>query len=332
MIQADGTGDTVLQPLGSTGQSYGLDWSADGRYLAATYGGEAQGAPPFRLLVFDLITHTVSSIFQGDNNLRLGAPGTVRISPDSRRIAYEVYKPDGLQQTVLIATANLDGTGGVSLPINLAEDTWLWWQRGPAIPAPARLTLSYSVPPDLLLLQAGGPSVQVLPTLFDAQGNVIVHAVGDWSPSDARYFMVDLNGNASGIRTQDTASLTLTASNGGITSTPSKVLVDLPVLQVKLQLIRNIGGNTEVRILFANSGNGGATNVVISSIALDGASPIEALPFYRGAVLAGTTDASPQTFNFLHSNKPSGTIVRLKIKGAYDWYGAFNTTLRVTLP
>jgi len=64
--------------------------------------------------------------------------------------------------------------------------------------------------------------VQVFPTLYDAQGNVIIRAVGDWSPSDSRYFTMNANGVATPLQTQDLGPLSLTASNGGITLLPPK--------------------------------------------------------------------------------------------------------------
>jgi Tol biopolymer transport system component len=328
-IQADGTGETNFAVLDSTGQHGALDWSADGRYITTPYGGEAQGAAPYRIFIFDLLNHSTQTILLGASNVETSGPGTIRFSPDSSQIVY-LTTPDFT--TDRFTFSSLDGSGVRTLDFPLGRGTWMWWQGGSAVPTPATLTLSYNVPPDLLLLYTGQPGVQVVPTLLDAQGNVIVHAVGDWNPSDSRFFTLDANGIATPIRTQDVGPLSLTAANGGITSAATKVMINLPNVQVKLDgPITSNGFNLNARFFFTNPGAGGASNVTLTSVTLDGVSTTDPLPHYIGNLSAGITTGD-QVFPFPLSGKPSGTVVLLRVKGTFDWYGSFSATIRVRIP
>ena len=328
-IHADGSGESALDVADSTGQFGAIDWSPNGRYVITPYGGEAQGAPNYRVNLYDLVTHTMSILFYNADNKFISAPGSVRFSPDSSQIAYTVPGPNFGE--FVFAVNNLSGTSERSIQVSVDRGVWLWWQGGAAIPTPTRLTLSYNVPPDLLLLFTGQPGVQVVPTLYDAQNNVIVHAVGTWDPSEARYFKLDVMGIATPFESQYYGPLFLTATNGGITSNKAKVMVNLPNVQIKLSSIDNYHGTTQAFLAIANPGAGGATNISITSMTLDGVAPNETLPFYYGNVPSGLQSQN-LVFTFPISAKPSGTIVLLKVKGTYDYYGTFNTTLRVPLP
>src|SRR5206468_1681822 len=101
-------------------------------------------------------------------------------------------------------------------------------------------------------------------------------------------------------------------------------------------IFQPFGGETQVRIHLENAGAGGASNVIITSMTLDGVSPdtanmFDPVPRYLGNVGAGGTSIG-EIVNYMRPNKPSGTTVLLKVKGTFDWYGTFNATLRVQLP
>ena len=333
-INADGSGDTTYTVIDDTGQSPAIDWSPNGRYITTAAGGGVQGSGPYRLYIFDLLGGNSHTLLSGAQNVETGGPGTIRFSPDSSKIVYLTTDNYTLDHPTI---SNLDGSGMTTLATGLGRFTWLWWQGGAAVPTPAKLTLSYNIPPDLLLLFTGQPGVQVVPTLYDVQGNVIVHAVGTWDPSDSRFFTLDALGIATPIRSQDLGPLSLTASNGGVTSNKAKVMINLPNLQVKLDQVFNYAGNTQARFYFANPGSGGASNVTVTSVTLDGISPnpsggFSTLPYYVGNVSAGQASTADAIFVFPISGKPSGTPVLLKVKGTYDYYGSFSATLRVTIP
>jgi Tol biopolymer transport system component len=338
-IQADGTGFTYGANLSSTGEWGAVAWSPNGRYIAVPYGGEAQGAAPFRFYIVDIVSGATRTLFYNSPQVASGVnldgflPGTFRFSPDSTQILFPTTTD---YETDHPAIANLDGTGVRVLTTGLGRFTWLWWQGGPAVPTPARLTLTGNVPPDLLLLHAGQPGVAVQATLYDTNGKVIVHAVSDWTPSDVRFFTLDVNGVATPIQTAEYGALSLTADNGGITSNTLEVMIDQPILGGYLTNVSKYGDGT-IRIdgNITNSGPGTAANLVITSLTLDGQPAEPNLygtlpPYFVGDLMPGR--AAYQNALFPPSSKPSGTTVQLKVTGTYDWGGTFTATLPVVLP
>lgn len=213
VINTAGSGEAALDVLDSTGQSQALDWSPNGRYIGVVFGSEAQGAPPTRVIIYDLQTNGRSELFNGQDLAIVNGPGTFRFSPDSLRFMIARYTNPNFAQGVF-SFVNIDGSGQMTdiNPPNFFDP--VWWQGGPAIPAPARLELI----PNPVVIRSGGPSVQMYPTLFDAQNNVIARAATAWT--------LFCGGGApnrltqTGLITANPAAGTFTdnvcASNGGI--------------------------------------------------------------------------------------------------------------------
>jgi hypothetical protein len=171
-----GGGGTPLATFDSTGMSDSLDWSPDGRYIGFIWGGEAQGAPPPRVTILDLQVlqdgkPTQTSLLSSEN-----LTGLFRFSPDSSRFVAGVITDFNFNQGVL-SFLGVGGSGrtNVSVPGWNPHDP-IWWQPGTPVAAPARLELA----PDPVVVW-GESSAQTTPTLFDANGNVIVRAASAWS-------------------------------------------------------------------------------------------------------------------------------------------------------
>ncbi|HVM62400.1 MAG TPA: hypothetical protein VMV72_16185 [Verrucomicrobiae bacterium] len=209
IIDSTGSNESTVAVLDSTGQSSGVDWSPDGRYLVADYGAEAQGAAERRLCIFDLEADTSTQLLQSAIGQIGSGAGTVRFSPDSQRLLFS--------HGAALATMNRDGTDIVTLDnVPIAAGQPLWWMPGPPIPPPARLELT----PDPVALFTGGLTAQVTPSLYDAQSNVIVTVATGWSldccnSSTPRF-------DSAGLLTPGTYpwaySCQFSASNGGLTN------------------------------------------------------------------------------------------------------------------
>jgi Tol biopolymer transport system component len=213
LINADGTGEATLGVVDSTGIAEGIDWSPDGRFVATAFGREAQGAPPFRVILFDLQTNTSREILQEGNipggNFN-GHAGAFRFSPDSQKLVYTtntapthlvVVDLNGAQQS-------LSDIAAIS---NLGEP--LWWAAGAAIPAPDHLELI----PGSIVSRPGGPSVQLLPTLFDAAGGVITRAATGWQVTGCNGGSIRVSHQGLVTPGSETQTFTdqLCATNGG---------------------------------------------------------------------------------------------------------------------
>jgi WD40 repeat protein len=182
IINADGTGETTLAVLDSTEEVGGIDWSPDGRHIGAPLLGVGQ---PLRLILFDLQAGTSREILQsaaqtGGFNIN---PGGFRFSPDGQRLAYTTGHPQ-----LVVTDLNGAELSRANVPTPLL--TPLWWSAGAAIPTPDRLELI----PTAVVLRAGGPRVQLQPTLFDAAGNAIARAATGWTCNIAVNIFVDHKG------------------------------------------------------------------------------------------------------------------------------------------
>jgi len=108
-------------------------------------------------------------------------------------------------------------------------------------------------------------------------------------------------------------------------------MVNLPTILVQLNAMFKTGNNgIQARFLLSNSGAGGASNIQITSVTLDGVPTLDASP---GPInLASGHTSAVYIYDFPHSSKASGTTVLLKVQGIFAWYGTINATLRVQLP
>lgn len=262
-INADGTGETTLARIDSTGVHEGIDWSPDGRYIAIPFGREAQGAPSFRVILFDLQAGTSREILPEGNipggNFNTGS-GHFRFSPDSQRLVYTTSS-----DPVRLVVVDLNGVQQSleSIPLSSSGQA-LWWQAGAAIPTPARLELV----PDPVITVNGGPATQVIPTLFDAQGNVIVRAATGWTVG------VCMGGTPTvshmGLATPGTTTSnyrdTLCANNGGLT-TCAALFVNPTDISLTLTASPNpvvVGNNVTFNMTVTNNGPARAEGVTIN--------------------------------------------------------------------
>lgn len=170
-INANGSSEAILDDFSTTGQSSALDWSPNGRYIGLIWGGEAQGAPPIRVRIYDLQTAGFSDLLQGEN--LISQSGGIRFSPDSARFVVSITT-DFNFGTGVFAFFNVNGSGRTDTPRPVNNP--LWWQGGAAIQTPTRLELI----PNPVVVRSAGPKVLMYPTLFDALGNVIVRAATAW--------------------------------------------------------------------------------------------------------------------------------------------------------
>lgn len=151
-----------------------IDWKADRILFAqASESSSSLNPPRFNVLVVDDTSGEVvgSHPAVADHLIR----SSFQLSPDARHIAYAL-NPDG---QCWITAKDLE-TGDVVLDLTGVADTgqycYMTWADAPAVPEPARLELS-----ETELILWNNKSVQVLPTLYDVDGNVIVHEVTKWT-------------------------------------------------------------------------------------------------------------------------------------------------------
>jgi hypothetical protein len=172
-VRKDGTGERYLADYHPNClYCSAIDYSPDGTKVAHFEGGPYCGGS-YWLVTTELSDHSRTVIPQDV----LGNPavwaGGLRFSPDSTRLLYQ----DGTTPTVI----NLDGTGKSPIPgVSLAAGEPLWWAPGLAIPAPDRLEIE----PPVGMVWPGHP-LQLLPTLYGADGSVIVRAAQRW---EGNYF------------------------------------------------------------------------------------------------------------------------------------------------
>ena len=167
----DGTGETLVQ-RGLFNAPIALDWSPDGKTILYP----AVGQIVFGYVLVDALNPEHTTFLSGQTlsgnspnfaNIS-SAAGSVRFSPDSRKIVY------GDGQETSIRTVNLDGTNVATVVTNSPyyfEEKY-WWP-GAAIPKPDHLTLT----PNPLSVFGTQPA-QATPTLYDAQNNIIFHSAG----------------------------------------------------------------------------------------------------------------------------------------------------------
>ena len=219
-ISPGGGDESLVAILNSTGQSFAIDWSPDVRYIVADIGGEAQGAPPPSFAILDLQAseeNRRSDILVGQ--APKPGPGGIRFSPDSSRLA---YNSNGQLAFVGIGGGSVNSTG-----VQIGDNP-IWWQAGAPVHAPALLELA----PDPVTVW-GGQSVQMTPTLFDAQGNVIVRAATAWrldicSGSTARVSNTGVVTGVAGVNYTGQVC----ASNGGLSDCATLQNFDTPSLSV----------------------------------------------------------------------------------------------------
>jgi len=339
-VQDDGSGYKFLDTYSSTGESQSLDWSPNGRYLAYTLGGEAQGAPPIRLRLYDLSAGSFTELFQNNPNGSVvipenGGAGALRFSPDSTRLlSHEGYG-------VASYFYNLDGSNVVKLNYDSARGAALWWEQGPAIPKPDHLSVS----PNPVFVPVGG-TVHLLPTLYDAQNNVIVHAVRAWNLSDDRFFSVSILGDVTGTTTAQYGTLGITPDNGGVTALFTSVVIGRPKFLVSPDpdpaVTQRSSDQIYLSVTVHNRGDGSVTSLRLNSALLNGVAATSGLsnpyytsgggplPFYAIGTI-GPGSSQVLQFRFPASVGAAGTRAVLRLSGDYA-VGTLSSTLRVTLP
>ena len=209
-INVDGSGEKDLACNSSAHSSVGLDWSPDGSLIAFTRSTDL-GDPAVSVIdPTGAVRYSLGASLVGN----CGTPHCIHFSPDNSRLAFPVSSGSFNG----IGIVNLDGSGR-TLAANLgyAPDN-LWWTPGTAIPAPAKMTLA----PDPAQAWPGHP-LQLVPSLLDASGNLITHAVTGYSSKAGFCESID----AAGLMTVDPSHVnnvaSLAAVNGGISSNTVEV-------------------------------------------------------------------------------------------------------------
>lgn len=346
LVKDDGTGYGILEHFYYTAGDT-LDWSPNGRYIAASY-GDGNGYYG-QLVIFDVVANTATSLPSRDSNGKVILPfststGALRFSPDSTRLITSTgYNGEYNVQYIY----NLDGSNQVALNVPLVRDEPLCWAPGAAIAKPDHL----SITPSPVYVAVGG-TVHLIPTLYDAQNNVIVHAVRAWnSNTGPGQFTVSTIGDLTGVQTASYTPFTITPDNGGITAAPVNVVVGSPKLTVTspVQLSRDGNGNIVARFTLKNRGDGTASlpRVVTASLgttaATSGASGQAGgnigtpgpLPFAIAAGFYGVSaqpgEAADILLIFPASAGLPGTRTVLRLSGDYV-VGTFSSSVRVSLP
>ncbi len=194
---ADGTGETLLRR--NVFEPVALDWSPDGRnILYANKGGPYHGT--YGYVIVDALNPDqngylsgtqLGAACSGNGCILSGDPGSVRFSPDGKKIVYGAVPDQGnVFQDASVRTINLDGTNMSTVVTNFYPNYTeaKWWWPGKATPKPDHLTLA----PDPAVIY-GSQKVQIVPTLYDAQNNVIFHnadfdaGFGGGVPHDAQH-------------------------------------------------------------------------------------------------------------------------------------------------
>jgi uncharacterized protein YjdB len=232
-INADGTGFQILA-CDNNDSVNSIDWSPDGTLLAWTrnvqHGAQGcsgcVGEPAIAFLDFSGqnryssgITSTQLSGASGGDSC--GDTACIHFSPDSTMLAYKDTFRDGIYcygGPCYISTIDLDGTNKTETSIPVSGE--MWWMGGPAIPAPASMTLA----PTTLELWPGF-SLQLTPSLLDGGGNLILHTANVFNTSYAYAPICILQIGPYGLTTVTMTNnyggsntATVSASNAGLTS------------------------------------------------------------------------------------------------------------------
>ncbi|HWN95452.1 MAG TPA: hypothetical protein VNT99_10500 [Methylomirabilota bacterium] len=312
--------DTVLFWTGSTGQSYGLDWSPSGKYIVGGYGGEAQGAPAGRIYIYNTQTSALTEDFRV-GNAGQGA-GTIRVAPDDS--FYIVPWADG-SFTAGYRLVSLEAPSEIrSYPFPIAGVPF-YWQPGSNWPAPSRLVAE---PAYREIPRGFDGLLQVNAALYGADGSVLSRMAAQWDviENGGTYFspwgdLKDYPGSPGGYSR-------FRADNAGFTA-------DFVVQNGKARMIfdnpRVYDNGTEWRIdvRSRNIGDGqvgfGANHTPLATLS---GVPMSN-PGYSMAILPNSTLDVP-LFTIPKNQTSSGSKI-LRLHGAYPG-GSYASSLRVTIP
>src|SRR5690625_6656743 len=176
VMDADGSNlrDLYVEPthnyIGWHSGNQLIDWKADRILFAeASEGRDFTFLSRYNVLVIDDTSGEIvgSHPATADHLIR----SSFQLSPDGRHVGYAL-NPDG---QCWITVKDLE-TGEVVLDLTDVADTgqycYMNWADAPAVREPARLELSESH-----IVLSNEKAVQVLPTLYDVDDNVIAHEV-----------------------------------------------------------------------------------------------------------------------------------------------------------
>jgi uncharacterized protein (TIGR03437 family) len=254
-INLDGTGEKDLACDSAPHGSSALDWSPDGTLIAFSRSTDL-GDPAVAIIDTNGVTKYSLTAAQVGT---CGTPHCIHFSPDNTRLAFPVSSAafNG------VGIINLDGTGrSLAANITYAPDN-LWWAAGPAIPAPAKMTLA----PDPVQVWPGHAQ-QLTASLLDAGGNVITHGVTGFASKGGLCEIIDATGLASVDPSKLNNVANLAAVNGGLTSNIVEVdcLAQAPSCTYSLsatsQGMDASGGANSVNVL----SQGGCTWTAVSNV------------------------------------------------------------------
>lgn len=308
-INADGSGETPVAIIQTTGQFGSLDWSPTGQ-IAYVWGGEAQGAPQQRLVIDG--TQYLYSDFPAIADAP-GDAGSMRFSPDGQRIGW-------VNNQGRFVSVNTAASGRIETPpVGVGAGEPIWWQPGAPITPPARLELA----PDPVTVWEGG-GVQMTPTLSDHQNNVLARAATAWR------LELCSGGSASVTNTGFVTARTnlnytdrVCASNGGRNDCATVQNLDIPILSVSATTPETARSGTGAPGAFSITRVGNPTGALVINFAMSGSAvrDVDYTLDATGGTVSGNTVTMP----------PNQTGVTINVRPLSTAPGGGDKTVFLTL-
>ena len=313
--------DTILFGTGSTGNSASVDWSPSGRYIVAGHGGEAQGAPAGRILIYNTQNGLLTEDFRTGNFAQ--AAGGIRVAPDDS--FYVVAYADS-SFTPGYRLVSLEAPNEIrSYPFGIAG-TPFYWQPGPNWPTPVRLVAE---PAYREIPRGYNGFLQVNAALYGHDGSVMSRMAAQWDDIESGNFTTQLSqwGDLRDDPGRSGGFTRFRASNGGLTADlivqngRAKIVFDNP-------RVFNFGTEWEIRVRTRNIGDAqvgfGQPSYPVAT--LSGA-PVN----NPGYSIAIAPNNGADVILYIAKNQTSSGPKILSLRGAYPG-GSYGASLRVTIP
>jgi hypothetical protein len=249
-VNLDGTGEKVLACNMAPHGENSLDWSPDGNLIAFGRSYDAGGATV--VAIIDPSGNSKYGLTLAQLGSQTGGERGIHFSPDSTRLAYV----NNAGSFAGISVINLNGSGRVDT-LKFPSPGPFWWMAGPTIPAPFKMTLA----PDPVQVWPGH-NQQLVPSLLDASGNVIFHAVQIYT-ANGGCASIDAAGLVTLVNSSGTFKVS--ATNGGLNSNTVTIncLAQQPVPAVQnLSTASYAGGSFAAESIVSGFGTDLATTTL----------------------------------------------------------------------